>query len=233
MYAITGATGNTGRQIAEALLSKGKKVRVIGRDTARLKPLIDKGAEAFAGSLDDAAAMTRAFTGAKAVYAIIPPDPTVKNLRDYQNKIGESLATAITNGRVQHVVNLSSLGGHLSEKVGPVKGLYDQEQRLNKLKEAHVLHLRPGYFMENLYWNIDLIKKMGINGSALKADLPMALIATRDIAAEAVRLLLDLKFAGKSVQDLISSMFSSLMKRPRRRCLEWDYLPASRRPISR
>jgi hypothetical protein len=57
--------------------------------------------------------------------------------------------------------------------------------------------------MENLYWNIDLIKKMGIDGSALKADLPMPLIATQDIAAEAVRLLLDLKFTGKSVRELL------------------------------
>jgi uncharacterized protein YbjT (DUF2867 family) len=203
MYAITGATGNTGKLIAEALLSQGKKVRVIGRDAARLKPLVDKGAEPFTGSLDDATAMTRAFTGANAVYAMIPPDPTAKNLRDYQNKIGESLATAIANARVQHVVNLSSVGGHLSEKVGPVNGLCDQERRLNKLKDTHVLHLRPGFFMENLYWNIDLIKKMGINGSALKADLPMALITTQDIAAEAVRLLLDLTFTGKSVQELL------------------------------
>ena len=203
MYAITGATGNTGKLIAEALLSKGKKVRVIGRDAGRLKPLADKGAEAFVGSLDDAAAMTRAFTGAKAVYAMTPPNPAAKNLRDDQNKIGAALATAIANARVQYVVNLSSIGAHLSEKVGPIKGLHDQEERLNKIKEAHVIHLRPGFFMENLYWNIDLIKKMGINGGPLKPDLPISMIATQDIAAEAVRLLLDLKFTGKSVKELM------------------------------
>ncbi|MBI3596305.1 MAG: NmrA family NAD(P)-binding protein, partial [Nitrospirae bacterium] len=48
MHAITGATGNIGKLIAEALLSKGKKVRVIGRSADRLRPLVDKGAEAFA-----------------------------------------------------------------------------------------------------------------------------------------------------------------------------------------
>src|SRR3989338_3021085 len=106
MYAITGATGNTGRRITEMLLSQGKKIRVIGRDAVRLKPLVDKGAEAFTGSLDDAAAMTRAFTGAKAVYAMIPPNPITKNLRAYQNQIGEALATAIAKARVPFVVNL-------------------------------------------------------------------------------------------------------------------------------
>ena len=32
MYVITGATGNTGSVVAEKLLAKGEKVRVIGRD---------------------------------------------------------------------------------------------------------------------------------------------------------------------------------------------------------
>ncbi|HEY4485328.1 MAG TPA: nucleoside-diphosphate sugar epimerase, partial [Nitrospiria bacterium] len=141
--------------------------------------------------------------GAKAVYAMIPPNPEAKDLRAYQNGIGEALAGAIAGARVQYVVHLSSVGAHLSEKVGPVNGLYDQERRLNKLNDVHVVHLRPGYFMENLYWNIDLIKKMGINGSPLKADVPVSMIATQDIALEAARLLSDLAFTGHSVKELL------------------------------
>jgi len=67
MYAITGATGNTGKVVAETLLAKGQKVRVIGRSADRLKPFVQKGAEAFVGDVADAAAMTRAFIGARAV----------------------------------------------------------------------------------------------------------------------------------------------------------------------
>jgi uncharacterized protein YbjT (DUF2867 family) len=212
MYAITGATGNTGRRIAEALLSKGKKVRVIGRDAERLKSLAKKGAEAFVGSLDDAAAMTRAFSGAKAAYAMIPPNLKAENMRVYQNKISEALAAAIAKARVQYVVNLSSVGAHLSEKTGPIAGLHDQEQQLNKLKDVHVLHLRPGFFMENFYWNIDMIKKMGINGSPLKADLPVSMIATQDIAAAAAQQLADLDFSGKSVRELLGQRDLTMTK---------------------
>jgi uncharacterized protein YbjT (DUF2867 family) len=215
MYVITGATGNTGKAIAEALLAKGEKVRVIGRSTERLKSLVDKGAEAFIGSMDDAAAMIRAFTDAKAVYVMIPPNLAAENVRRYQNKVGEALATAITNARVQYVVNLSSVGAHLSEKVGPIAGLYDQEQRLNKLKGVNVIHLRPSFFMENLLWNIDLIKKMGISGSPLKPDLPIPMIATKDIAAEAARLLLDLKFTEKSVRELLGQRDVSMTEATR------------------
>jgi uncharacterized protein YbjT (DUF2867 family) len=203
MYIVTGATGNTGKLVAEALLSNGKKVRVIGRDTARLQPLVEKGAELFVGSLGDSAAMTKAFSGAKAVYAMIPPNLSAKDNRAYQNTVGEALAKAITTARVSYVVNLSSVGGHLSEKSGPITGLHDQEERLNGLKGVHLLHLRPGYFMENFYWSIDLIRKMGINGGAMRADLPIAMIATRDIAAVVAERLGALDFSGTSVRELL------------------------------
>lgn len=50
MYAITGATGNTGRVVAEKLLANGKQVRVIGRDTSRLAHFLQKGAEVIAAT---------------------------------------------------------------------------------------------------------------------------------------------------------------------------------------
>ena len=45
MYVIAGASGNTGKIVAQELLSHGKKVKVIGRNAGHLKPLVDKGAE--------------------------------------------------------------------------------------------------------------------------------------------------------------------------------------------
>jgi uncharacterized protein YbjT (DUF2867 family) len=202
MYVVTGATGNTGKLIAQSLLSGGKKVRVIGRDKGRLQSLVEQGAEPFVGSLDDPASMIKALSGAKAVYAMIPPNLTAPDNRAYQNAVGEALVEAIVAARVGHVVNLSSVGGHLPDKTGPIAGLHDQEERLNSLKGVHLLHLRPGFFMENFYWSIDLIRKMGINGGALRADLPIAMIATRDIAAVAAERLAALDFSGTSVLEL-------------------------------
>ena len=203
MYVITGATGNTGRLIAQALLAKGKKVRVIGRDKAKLQSLAEKGAEAVVGSLDDPAAMIKAFSGATAVYAMIPPHLTAEDNRAHQNETGEALVEAIAVVRVPYVVNLSSVGGHLPAKTGPILGLHLQEERLNALKGLNLLHLRPGYFMENFYWAMDLIRKMGIIGTPVRADLPMGMIATRDIAAVAAERLAALNFFGATVQELM------------------------------
>jgi NADP-dependent 3-hydroxy acid dehydrogenase YdfG len=48
MYVILGASGNTGSVIANVLLSKGRKVRVVGRDSGRLNSYRLK-----AGRIDD------------------------------------------------------------------------------------------------------------------------------------------------------------------------------------
>ena len=71
MYVITGATGHTGSVIADTLLAKGQKVRVIGRSKDRLERFVAKGAEAFVADVKDAAALTKAFDGARAVYAMV------------------------------------------------------------------------------------------------------------------------------------------------------------------
>jgi uncharacterized protein YbjT (DUF2867 family) len=203
MYAIMGATGNVGGKTADLLLSKGEKVRVIGRSEERLKQFSDRGAEIAAGDASDTAFLTGAFTGADAVFTIIPPNMTAPDLRGFQNEIGESIATAIRNAGVKHIVNLSSLGAELPEGTGPIKGLHDQEQRLNALAGVNILHLRPAYFMENLLWNIDMIISKGIMGGALRGDLTMAAIATKDIAMVAADHLVKRSFSGKPAKVLL------------------------------
>src|ERR1700693_966319 len=72
-YVILGASGNTGSIIANSLLLNGKKVRVVGRDAGRLQRFVRKGAEALTADLSEAAALTKAFSGAHAAYLMLPP----------------------------------------------------------------------------------------------------------------------------------------------------------------
>ncbi len=203
MYAITGATGNIGSKVADALLARGEKVRVIGRDAARLRRFVEKGAEAAAGDLKDRTFLRGAFAGATAVFAMIPPNYTVVDFRAYQNEIGQSIATAITDAKVKYVVNLSSQGADLPAGTGPIVGLRDQEERLNRLPGVNVLHLRCTYFMENLLMTIPLINERGFAGSAVRGDLRFAMIATRDIADRVAEQLVERDFHGTVVQDLL------------------------------
>jgi uncharacterized protein YbjT (DUF2867 family) len=203
MIAITGATGNIGSKITADLLAKGQTVRCIARTADNLKTLAAKGADIAAVPLEDTAALANAFAGVDAVFAMIPPHYQAPDFRSYQNAIGSSIAAAVETSGVKYVVNLSSQGAQLPDKTGLIKGLYDQEQRLNKLKGINILHLRPTYFMENLLANIDMIKQMNIMGSAIQGGMKIPMIATQDIAKFAAERLIKKDFAGMPVKDLL------------------------------
>jgi uncharacterized protein YbjT (DUF2867 family) len=210
MYAVVGATGNTGGAVAEGLLSAGKDVTVIGRSKTRLQPLVGRGAQAFVGAVADAQAMTLAFSGAVGVYCMIPPRLDAPDVRQYQREIGESLTAAIHEAGVAHVVNLSSVGAQHADGTGAIAGLREQEERLNALEGVNVLHLRPGWFMENFFAMGDMIRSMNMMGMPVRGDMPMAMIATRDIGAFAAERLLKLDFAGKSTRELLGPRDSTL-----------------------
>jgi uncharacterized protein YbjT (DUF2867 family) len=203
MYVVTGATGNTGNIVATTLLEKGHPVRAIGRSTDRLTPLTAKGAKPFVGDLSNPEAMSKAFAGAKAAYIVIPPIMRTQDYRSDQARITEAIASALEKARVEYVVSLSSIGADKPDKTGPVVGLHHLEQRLNRIPGINVLHLRPGYFMENTLAQAGIIHAYGITSAPLRPDLKLPLIATRDIGAFAAESLLKLDFRGQQTRELL------------------------------
>lgn len=202
MFAVMGASGNIASKISDNLLSKGEKVRVLGRSKERLQRFVDRGAEALVGDAFDSSFLTYAFRDCKAIYTIIPRDNTVYNLRAYDNEIGESIASAITESGIKYVVNLSSLSAYRPDQNGPVKGLYDQEQRLNKLDSVNIVHLRPAYFMDNLLRYMDMVKIKGVIATAFNPDLKFPMVSTKDIGDVATQFMLERNFSGKIVREL-------------------------------
>jgi uncharacterized protein YbjT (DUF2867 family) len=202
MYVITGATGNTGSVIAEKLLAKGQKVRVLGRDAKRLERFTSKGAEPFIADATDADALTKAFSGAKAVYAMIPPNVAAPDVRAYQEKVSDDLAAAITKSGVKYAVALSSFGADKPDKTGPVLSLHNLEKKLNGIAGLNALYLRAGYFMENLLPQVGVIQSFGMMAGPVRPDVPLPMIATRDIGAAAAEALLKLDFSGKQAREL-------------------------------
>ena len=200
---VCGATGNIGSRVAEILLDAGEPVRVVGRERVRLGPLASKGAEPWPGDLGDTAFLEKAFSGARGAFVLIPPKYDAPDFREYQNRIGASLVSALAKARVPRVVALSSVGAHLAEGTGPILGLHDLETRLNALKDADVAALRPAYFMENLLRSIPLIRNQGINGSPIRPDVPIPMVATEDIAEAAAHMFIEGIFHGHPVAYLL------------------------------
>ena len=203
MIVITGATGNTGSVAAETLLARGEKIRVVGRDAAKLERFTAKGAQAFVGNVESEADMLRAFDGATAVYLVIPQALHLEDFRAYQERISSAYAAAVSKCFIRFAVVLSSIGGQNAEKVGPIVGLHNMEEKLNHIPALNVLHLRPTHFMENLLLGIEGIRTMNVFPGAYPADASMPMIATKDIGNYAAARLAAHDFSGHSTQELL------------------------------
>ena len=202
MIVVTGATGRTGRRVSEILLAKGEKVRVVGRDAKKLATLAKLGAEPFVGQAENSESMTAGFTGASAVYLLLPEDMSQPDLRSHQERASDAYAAAVARAGVQFAVNLSSIGAQHAKGTGPIVGLHNQEQKLNEVAGLGVVHMRAAYFMENLYMSIAPLRSMGVLPGGLRADAAMPWIATQDISAYAAARLASRDFSGSSIQEL-------------------------------
>jgi len=153
--------------------------------------------------VSDAAALGKAFAGARAAYLMLPPSMTSQDYRADQERESDAIAKAVKESGLRYAVHLSSYGAHVPEGTGPIAGLYSSEQKLNAISGLSVLHLRAGYFMENNLAAIGMIHGMGMFGHALVPDLKQPMIATRDIGDYAARRILNLDFSGKQTRELL------------------------------
>ena len=202
MYVRRGSNGNISSKVATLLLAHGAAVRVVGRSEKSLAALEAAGADIATGDIADADFVAKAFDGATAVYTMMPTEYSAPDLAAAQDRLGEAITRAIDTAGVNYVVNLSSIGAHLSSGTGPIAGLYRQEQRLNALAGVDVLHVRPGYFFENHLLAIQMIPALGVYTDMTAPDAPLPMIATADIARVVARELRNPSGNGKRVLHL-------------------------------
>jgi uncharacterized protein YbjT (DUF2867 family) len=203
-YVLSGSLGNINRPLAIQLIAAGHQVTIISSKAEREPAIAAIGAKAVIGSVEDVAFLTQTFKGADAVFTLIPPVDDAADWKAYIHSIGKNFAAAIKASGVKKVVNLSSIGADQAEGCGPVTGLHFAELELNKLDDADIKHLRPGFFYTNLFANIGMIKNAGILGNNYGADAPIIMTHPNDIAAVAAEELLKLDFNGKSVRYVAS-----------------------------
>ena len=158
------------------------------------------------GSVEDLAFLTSAFSGADAVYLMIPPKWDVQEWYTYQQEVAQNYVAAIQANHLKKVMVLSSIGAHMGKGAGPIDGLAYLESKLNELSDVQAVYLRPSYFYYNFFSMIPLIKNMGIMGSNMPADHNLVLTHTSDIANIASDYLLADKFNGKEILYISSDV---------------------------
>jgi len=190
MFVIAGVTGNTGSVVAESLLAKGEKVRVIVRDAAKGEAWKQKGAEVAVASVEDAASLGRALKGAKGVYALIPPDLANADPLGRGRRIAEAWRDALEGSGAEHVVFLSSIGAQHAEGTGPIRMVHAAEKTL-RAQPVPVTFVRAAYFVENWGSVLPAAKQDGVLPTFERPDVTFSQVTTRDIGVTAARALLD------------------------------------------
>jgi NAD(P)H dehydrogenase (quinone) len=222
MYAITGITGNIGGEIARTLLAAHLPVRAIVRNPAKAQSWADLGCEIAQADLFDVPALTAAFTGAEAVFILIPPvfDPSADFAE--ARAAAAALKSALTAARPSRVVYLSTIGAQAAET-----NLLSQHTLIeNELRQLSIpiTFLRPAWFMENASWDIAPARETGAIPSFLTPlDRAIPMTATADIGRLAAELLQQPATTHQTVElqgpepvspNHIAATFAELLGRP-------------------
>ncbi|GAB3919571.1 NAD(P)H-binding protein [Microlunatus endophyticus] len=197
MIVVTAPTGKIGGQLLDHLLQADAEIRVIARHPEKLDPAVRERVEIVTGSHGDPEVVRKAFVGADAVFWLLLVDPQASSVESGFVDFTKPAAEAIREHGVARVVSISGLGrGTAYEKrAGIVTGSLAMDDVLAG-SGAHLRSLMMPGFMDNLLWQTELIKNQGFFGDPQPGDLRLPRVATRDIAAVAADLLLDLEWTG-------------------------------------
>jgi uncharacterized protein YbjT (DUF2867 family) len=165
---LTGSLGNISKPLTIELVQKGHAVTVISSKPEKQKEIEALGATAAIGTLEDVHFLTAAFTGADAVYCMLPPfnyfDPALDIMATTSRQVG-NYAKAILASGVKQVVHLSSIGAHTDKGNGLLAFHHLAEIILRDLPADIVIkHMRPVGFYTNLNDFKTTIKGKGFLG---------------------------------------------------------------------
>ena len=105
MFAITGALGQTGTAVANALLAAGVPIRLIVRsDDPRAASWRARGAEIAVADLTDTVRLAHAFEGVTGTYLMNPPNYMAGDMFVEARMVHSSLIAAANYASVPHVV---------------------------------------------------------------------------------------------------------------------------------
>lgn len=148
---ITGSLGRISKPLTATLIKNGNAVVVISSNADKQKDVETLGAASVIGSLEDVAFLAKTFTGADAVYCMIPYSPPGSDLKTFVKKIAHNYKQAIERSGVKHIVFISTLGADMDKHNGILAYWHIAENILNQLPSSvSIAFIRP----VDIYYNV-------------------------------------------------------------------------------
>jgi uncharacterized protein YbjT (DUF2867 family) len=207
---IAAASGNIGRRTAEKVIQAGAETVLLARNPEKLADLVvgaasgqeNRGAIVKPISSDDPQGLIEVTQQADALFWLTPPKLDVPNMRDWYLQTATAGANAVRANGIARVVNISGIGAGAKPNLGTVSFSGDTESIFNETG-ANVLHLRPGYFMENFLSQVETIERNRMVRFTYPSDHDIPWISTDDIGDVAAQYLLDRHWAGQWTRNLM------------------------------
>lgn len=199
---IAGASGNIGQRTAEKVIQAGAETILLARHPEKLSALVAQGATVKPISSDDTIGLIEATQNADALFWLTPPKLDTPSLRDWYIQTAMAGASSVRENGIKRVVNISSIGAGAAPNLGTVSFGGNVESIFNQTF-SNVVHLRPGYFMENFLEQVEVIRGAHTIHFPYADDHDIPWISTDDIGDEAAKYLLDLSWAGQWTRNLM------------------------------
>ena len=184
--AVIGATGRIGAKLTKALLGAGHQVRALSRGGPGLDALVAMGAEPFLGSFDAGLGqLDLFFQDVDAAFLMVKTD--WDNIHGHYSEVALRFFDALRASPVKLAVTLTAMGAEVRGSTGHFQPFYQLEQILDRLQTVDLVHLRAGWFMENLFGWTGAVAKHGRIGWSLDPNVKTPWVATEDIADLAAR----------------------------------------------
>ena len=200
MIVITAPTGNIGRLVLTGLLESAPAAARTCASSSATRHACPEAArdrvEVVTGSHADPGVLDQAFAGADAVFWLVPPD-SAKTPYDAWTEFTRPAVKALTAHGVTHVVGVSALGRGtpLADRAGLVTASLAMDDLIADSGVAYRALANPSFF-ENFLEEAASLRANGVFTDTVDPDRKAPLVAVADIAAVAVRLLLDRTWTG-------------------------------------
>lgn len=210
---VTGSLGHISKSLTKELVQNGHSVTVISSSAERQKEIEALGAKAAIGTMEDAAFLTRAFTGADIVYAMetLGHGFFFNKELDYKTaiaNIGRNYKEAIQQSGVKKVVHLSSIGAHTDKGNGMLAFHHTVENILGQLPgDVSIKFMRPVGFYYNMFAYIPTIKANGVIIQNYGGDEKEPWVSPSDIAA-VIAEEMEKPFSGRTIRYIASDEVS-------------------------
>jgi len=217
MYAVIGATGNTGRATVRELQALGEDPLCVVRSPEKAREILGADVRTAVADITDRAALQNALTGIKRVFVVTGHNPQAGeqqiNILEAAKAAGVEFFVKVSGGR-------DVVGPDVASIVG--RGHHAVEEAMKNSGVPWCV-LSPGLFMQNTFAQAASIKNDGRLAQSFAKDLSVALIDVRDTGAVAARVLRDPdRHAGKvyaftgatTTFEAFATVFSEVLGKP-------------------